>query len=355
MTREELLSQLSKLLPSQFEQVLYLAKIPQEYLPAAAVAQASRAVEVMRYVDQQNQLEQLAWIVQQVVTGSGPPSTDTPSPPPVTQPSITSAVSTSTTGYPVNAQFEPLTTQLLSKQSQTKGASVPPSIWRIAAVPTGERECTKAQLHQAITMATPTTDCGTGRRAREPKVLHDEATERRREDGTQLRCIAYGGGSNERHEEQLGFKNDSSIWFQRAHFWDLPDRSVDLGQCAFDVMVFLKLLIGVGNALGVARYTVNLTLEVPRLNMVGTIQTHGFTAKQQMRTARSASMRHTGKVDVGPAISLPDSVQVGLIKQLVDGVANDFELGKDPLFGGGGAAFLEIDEASILFAMRVFK
>jgi nucleoside phosphorylase len=76
MTREELLSRLSKLLSSQFEQVLYLARIPQEHIPAAAAAQASRAVELMRYVEQQNQLEQLARIVQQVVTGGGPASSD---------------------------------------------------------------------------------------------------------------------------------------------------------------------------------------------------------------------------------------------------------------------------------------
>jgi hypothetical protein len=71
MTREELLSRLSKLLPSQFEQVLFLARIPHEHLPAATAAQALRAVELMRYVAQQNQLDQLAGIVQQVVTGGG--------------------------------------------------------------------------------------------------------------------------------------------------------------------------------------------------------------------------------------------------------------------------------------------
>ena len=76
MTREELLSRLSKLLSWQFEQVLYLARIPHEHLPAAAAAQASRAVELMRYVEQQNQLEQLARIVQQVVTGGGPANSD---------------------------------------------------------------------------------------------------------------------------------------------------------------------------------------------------------------------------------------------------------------------------------------
>jgi nucleoside phosphorylase len=76
MTREELLSRLSKLLSSQFEQVLYLARVPTEHLPSTTAAQALRAVELMRYVEQQNQLEQLARIVQQVVTGGGPASSD---------------------------------------------------------------------------------------------------------------------------------------------------------------------------------------------------------------------------------------------------------------------------------------
>ena len=71
MTREELLSRLSKLLPPQFEQVLYLARIPQEHLPAVTAAQALRAVELMRYAEQQRQLDQLARIVQQVA-GPGP-------------------------------------------------------------------------------------------------------------------------------------------------------------------------------------------------------------------------------------------------------------------------------------------
>jgi hypothetical protein len=75
MTRDELLSRLSKLLSSQFEQVLYLARIPHEHLPAAAAPQASRAVELMRYVELQNQLDQLARVVEQV-TGGGPARSD---------------------------------------------------------------------------------------------------------------------------------------------------------------------------------------------------------------------------------------------------------------------------------------
>jgi hypothetical protein len=71
MTRDELLDRLSKLLPSQFEQVLYRAQIPQEHLSGATAPLGLRAVEVMRYVEQQNQLDRLAGIVELVVNGGG--------------------------------------------------------------------------------------------------------------------------------------------------------------------------------------------------------------------------------------------------------------------------------------------
>lgn len=71
MTREELLSRLSKLLPSQFEQVLFLTRVPQEHLSAATAAQALRAVELIRYLEQQERLDQLTQIVQRVVADGG--------------------------------------------------------------------------------------------------------------------------------------------------------------------------------------------------------------------------------------------------------------------------------------------
>jgi hypothetical protein len=69
MTSNELLTRLSDLLPSQFEEVLYRAQIPMRFLPGATASQTERAIGVMRYVEQQNQLEQLARIVQQVAGG----------------------------------------------------------------------------------------------------------------------------------------------------------------------------------------------------------------------------------------------------------------------------------------------
>jgi nucleoside phosphorylase len=75
MTREELLSRLSKLLPPQFEEVLYRAQIPLGYLPGPTASPIERSLGVMRYVEQQNQLEQLARIVQQVC-GGGSASSD---------------------------------------------------------------------------------------------------------------------------------------------------------------------------------------------------------------------------------------------------------------------------------------
>jgi hypothetical protein len=72
MTREELLNQLELLLPSQFEAVVFRARVPTGYLPGAAASQTERAIAVIRYIELQNQLDQLARIVQQVVTGGGP-------------------------------------------------------------------------------------------------------------------------------------------------------------------------------------------------------------------------------------------------------------------------------------------
>lgn len=69
MTRDELLTRLSRLLPSQFEEVLFRANVPIAHLPGASAPQAARAIDAIRYLEQQNQLEPLARILEQVVTG----------------------------------------------------------------------------------------------------------------------------------------------------------------------------------------------------------------------------------------------------------------------------------------------
>jgi hypothetical protein len=72
MTRDELLTQLSDLLPSQFEMVLFRARIPMEHLSSVSAPQATRAIEAIRYFEQQNELPQLAGIVQEVVAANPP-------------------------------------------------------------------------------------------------------------------------------------------------------------------------------------------------------------------------------------------------------------------------------------------
>ena len=67
MRREKLLTQLSGLLPSQFDEVLYRVNIPPKYLPAASVAQTARAIEALRYIEQQKQLDELTRIIEQVL------------------------------------------------------------------------------------------------------------------------------------------------------------------------------------------------------------------------------------------------------------------------------------------------
>ena len=70
MTRDDLLTRLSQLLPSQFEEVLFRARVPSAHLPSASAPQATRAIDAIRYLEQQNQLEQLARILEAVVTGT---------------------------------------------------------------------------------------------------------------------------------------------------------------------------------------------------------------------------------------------------------------------------------------------
>src|SRR5262249_45953714 len=69
MTADDLFNLLSKLLPSQFEAVLFPCKVPIEHIPAATAPQADRAIATIRYFELQSRLDQLARAVQQVMTG----------------------------------------------------------------------------------------------------------------------------------------------------------------------------------------------------------------------------------------------------------------------------------------------
>jgi hypothetical protein len=76
MTADDLFNLLSKLLPAQFEAVLFRAKVPIEYLPAATAPQSDRVIATIRHFELQGRLDQLARTVQQVVTGGGQVGTD---------------------------------------------------------------------------------------------------------------------------------------------------------------------------------------------------------------------------------------------------------------------------------------
>jgi hypothetical protein len=76
MTGDELFDLLSKLLPPQFEAVLFVARVPIEYLPAATAPQTDRAIATIRFFEAQGRLDQLARAVRQVANGSGPAGTD---------------------------------------------------------------------------------------------------------------------------------------------------------------------------------------------------------------------------------------------------------------------------------------
>jgi hypothetical protein len=67
MTRDELLEHLVKLLPAQFDEVVFRVKLPPEYLSASSTPQATRAIEVIRTLEQQNRLSELSRAIEYVV------------------------------------------------------------------------------------------------------------------------------------------------------------------------------------------------------------------------------------------------------------------------------------------------
>lgn len=66
MTRDELLTRLSRLSPSLFKEVLFRAQIPLEHLPADSAPQATRSVDAIQYLEGQRRLDQLAQILEEV-------------------------------------------------------------------------------------------------------------------------------------------------------------------------------------------------------------------------------------------------------------------------------------------------
>lgn len=67
MQREDLFDQLEQLLPGQFAEVVFRAGMPTAYLPCGTASQAERAIAVIYYMEQKDQLERLGRIVQQVM------------------------------------------------------------------------------------------------------------------------------------------------------------------------------------------------------------------------------------------------------------------------------------------------
>ena len=59
MTREEILDALAAMLPGQFDLVVAKLAVPSGLLPGAAAPQATRAVDVVRYVEARGRLEEL--------------------------------------------------------------------------------------------------------------------------------------------------------------------------------------------------------------------------------------------------------------------------------------------------------
>lgn len=70
MTRDDLLTRLSQLLQAQFDEVVFRAGVPMEHVAGASAPQATRAIDVIRYLEQQGRLEDLSQILEVVAAGA---------------------------------------------------------------------------------------------------------------------------------------------------------------------------------------------------------------------------------------------------------------------------------------------
>jgi hypothetical protein len=69
ITADDLLAPLSRLLPSQFAELLFRAKVPAQHIHGETAPQVTRAIDVIRYFEQDGRLDQLARILEGVATG----------------------------------------------------------------------------------------------------------------------------------------------------------------------------------------------------------------------------------------------------------------------------------------------
>jgi hypothetical protein len=127
----------------------------------------------------------------------------------------------------------------------------------MVATPAVSKKETRTKVDDAVFASIPNTHGSTEQQTRWPVVPRPGSIAHKRDDGTDVwRVEEKGSGRGELYEEQLGLRTDGTLRFQRAHFWDAPPAQtvLELGRCAHDVIVFLKLLIEVGNQLGITSY-----------------------------------------------------------------------------------------------------
>ena len=65
-TSGDLLTRLSGILPAQFKEVLFRANVPAAHIPGDSAPQSMRAIDMIRYFEQRDEIEQLAEIIDEV-------------------------------------------------------------------------------------------------------------------------------------------------------------------------------------------------------------------------------------------------------------------------------------------------
>lgn len=209
--RKELLDAILGLLPGQFDVFVYKLEIPVQYIPSPQASQASRAVELLRYLEANQRLPDAFRLIE----------------------AITEGPSEFKERWPV---VSPTTTLL-----DEVGNRVLPNAWSLSARPRINLNVGNAELWQSIEKSLVRYDIGNyGRTAQWPLAF--KSTDFSRGDSNWKWRRAYQTAANVEVEEQLLVGLNGILTFQRATAWKEQGNPIEIDVLCADTVCFLRYI-----------------------------------------------------------------------------------------------------------------
>ncbi len=218
--------------------------------------------------------------------------------------------------------------------------------WRLAIERQDPFQGTKAKLFEALHTAIVAHRYGNNPPTRWPRAFNE--TQNRLNDGTRVWTFSYKGDNPyAAGDEQLALSTIGELTFQRDSVCN-GEGVVDFYLLAGDVLLFLVIACRFGPLAGLTRSTVTLNLRVPQsANGVLGLFNNNIEEPNASGAARLHKAHAGGSVvlsvpNAGTALALVDEA-----KELLDRVANEFELAPSTRRHGNAPNFPSLDRNAL--------